>query len=62
MILNYIDDSPEGIKRKELIKSILPEQPFTCTILEPAIKRMFPTIVRCIRAELEVYRAHRKRL
>tara|TARA_R110000868_G_scaffold14426_4_gene67181 strand:+ start:9965 stop:10579 length:615 start_codon:yes stop_codon:yes gene_type:complete len=62
MNINYIDDSPEGVARKEIIENLLPKQTIISRILEPSIeKRLFHILEKCVREELEIYKSYPKR-
>lgn len=52
------NDSPE---RNAKIKEVLPKETIISTVLEPDIERtLFKTLAKCIRQELEIYRAYPK--
>jgi hypothetical protein len=60
MIINHIDNSPEGQKRKATIEAILPRQTLIDSILMPKLDLMMPTLLKMLYAELEIYRAYPK--
>lgn len=59
MLINFVETNK---KRLAKIEKVLPKETIISTTLEPEIeKRMFDVLEKCIRAELEIYRAYPKR-
>jgi hypothetical protein len=61
MYVRYTDTSTEGNKRRELIKKILPKDTLVDTFLMPKVESMYPTLLKMLYAELEIYRAYPKK-
>jgi hypothetical protein len=61
MILRYTDTSPEGKERTAKIKLILPEKTLVESFLMPKVELMYPTLLKMLYAELEIYRAYPKK-
>jgi hypothetical protein len=61
MYISFVDTSPKGKLRKETIKNVLPKQTLIDTILMPKLNLMFPTLLKMLYAELEIYRAYPKK-
>lgn len=60
-IIRFKEESDEP-NRAEIIDNLLPKETLIDEILEPKIEeRMFPIIAKCVREELEIYRAFPKR-
>jgi hypothetical protein len=56
-----MDCSPEGKAREALIKELLPKTTMVCQFLLPKIELMYPTLLKMLYAELEIYRAYPKK-
>lgn len=62
MIINYTDEQ-DSRGRNEKIKATLPKQSIISAMLEPELnKRLYGVLAKCIRAELEIYRAYPKKV
>jgi hypothetical protein len=61
MYISFVDTSPKGKLRTETIKNVLPKQTLIDTILMPKLNLMFPTLLKMLYAELEIYRAYPKK-
>lgn len=60
MRVRFIEEGDD--ERLEVIKKLLPKETIICKNLEPEIEnRLFDIIAKCIREELEIYRAYPKR-
>ena len=61
MILKYTDNSPEGLARREVIDDLLPKETLIETILKPQINKLYPTLLKMLYTELEIYRKFPKK-
>ena len=61
MYIKYTDTSPEGKAREAKIKELLPDQTLIESMLMPKLSTMFPTLLKMLYAELEIYRAYPKK-
>jgi hypothetical protein len=61
MYLRYTDTSPEGLERTKLIKNLLPKESLVQQFLAPKVNAMYPTLLKMLYAELEIYRAYPKK-
>lgn len=60
MIINYINNTPEGKARLAKIEEILPKETLLDTYLYPKLKDMLPTLTKMLYAELEIYKQYPK--
>jgi len=61
MYIKYVDKSPEGKQREQVIKDLLPTKSLVETMLMPKVDTMYPLLLRMLYAELEIYRAYPKK-
>jgi hypothetical protein len=61
MYVRYSDTSPEGLARTKIIKNILPKESLVQTFLAPKVDAMYPTLLKMLYAELEIYKAYPKK-
>jgi hypothetical protein len=61
MNIKFIDTSPAGKARDALIKNLLPKKSLVQTMLMPKLDNVYPTLIKMLYAELEIYRAYPKK-
>ena len=61
MLIRHTDHSPEGKARVAKIKELLPKKSLVETMLMPKLDSVFPTLIKMLYEELEIYRAYPKK-
>lgn len=60
--IKWIDSTPEGKKRQELIDNLLPKEPLTKTYLEPELNTsMREVLIRTLKKEIDIYKQYPKK-
>lgn len=60
--IRWIDESPEGKKRTELIKSILPKKSIVGSFVQPRLMEATNDIlIKALKKEIEIYKAYPKK-